>query len=65
MTIQDQIKDLDERIKLQLDLIDRYIKAGRFAPDFYLDELYQLKNEHNNLVKKAKINAEHIIIIQC
>ena len=51
MTIQDQIKDLDERIKLQLDLIDRYIKAGRFAPDFYLDELYQLKNERNNLVK--------------
>lgn len=54
MTIQDQIKDLDERIKLQLDLIDRYIKAGRFAPDFYLDELYKMKAERSKLQKECQ-----------
>lgn len=48
-----------------MDLINRYGKAGKFAPDFYLDELYQMTNERNNLVKKAKLNIAHIMIIQC
>lgn len=65
MTIQEQIKELDTRIEIQSNLIDRYAKANKIAPDFYRDELYQLVDERNNLVKKRKLNIAHIMIIQC
>lgn len=65
MTIQEQIKELDTRIEIQSTLIDHYVKANKIAPDFYLDELYQLVDERNNLVKKEKLNIAHIMIIQC
>lgn len=65
MTIQEQIKELDTRIEMQSNLIDRYAKANKIAPNFYWDELYQLVDERNNLVKKAKLNIAHIMIIQC
>ena len=65
MTIQEQIKELDTRIEMQSNLIYRYAKANKIAPDFYWDELYQLVDERNNLVKKAKLNIAHIMIIQC
>jgi len=64
MTIQEQIKDLDTRIEIQTSLIDRYAKANKIAPDFYWDELYQLVDDRNNLVKKAKLNIAHTMLIQ-
>lgn len=58
MTIQEQIKDLDTRIEMQMDLINRYGKAGKFAPDFYLDELYQMCNKRTQLMRKMKMETK-------
>lgn len=52
MTDKDLLKDLNERISLQMDLINRYSSAGRFAPNFYYDELHQMCNERDALMRK-------------
>lgn len=54
MTNKDLLKDLNERISLQQDLINRYSSAGRFAPDFYYEELHQMCNERDKLMRKMQ-----------
>lgn len=54
MTLKELLKDLNERIALQQDLINRYSKAGRFAPNFYYDELCQMCAERDKLINKMQ-----------
>ena len=52
MTDKELLKDLNERISLQQNLINRYANANTFAPDFYYEELYQMCNERDELMRK-------------
>lgn len=52
MTDKELLKDLNERISLQQNLINRYANANTFAPDFYYEELYQMCNERDKLMRK-------------
>lgn len=52
MTNKEILKDLNERIALQQDLINRYTNANTFAPDFYYEELYKMCNERTQLMRK-------------
>lgn len=54
MTDKELLKDLNERISLQQDLINRYANANAFAPDFYFEELYQMCNERDKLMRKMQ-----------
>lgn len=54
MTDKDLLKDLNERITLQQDLINRYANANTFAPDFYYEELYQMCAERDKLMHKMQ-----------
>lgn len=54
MTDKELLKDLKMRMSLQMDLINRYTSAGRFAPDFYYEELHQMHAEHDKLERKLK-----------
>ena len=54
MTDKDLLKDLNERIALQQNLINRYASANTFAPDFYYDELYQMCAERDKLMRKMQ-----------
>ena len=52
ITDKELLKDLNERISLQQNLINRYANANTFAPDFYYEELYQMCNERDELMRK-------------
>lgn len=54
MTDKELLKDLKMRMSLQMDLINRYTSARRFAPDFYYEELHQMHIEHDKLERKLK-----------
>lgn len=58
MTNKEILKNLNERIALQQDLINRYTNANTFAPDFYYEELYQMCNERTQLMHKMKMEGE-------
>ena len=58
MTDKDLLKDLNERIALQQNLINRYASANTFAPDFYYDELYQMCAERDKLMRKMKMEVK-------
>lgn len=52
MSDKEMLKDLNERIALEQDLINRYSSAGRFAPDFYYEELNEMCKERDKLMRK-------------
>lgn len=54
MSDRELLKDLNERITLQQDLINRYANANTFAPDFYYEELYQMCAERDKLMRKMQ-----------
>lgn len=54
MTDKELLKDLNERISLQQDLINRYANANSFAPNFYYEELYQMCAERDKLMRKMQ-----------
>ena len=54
MTDKEQLQELNHRITLQTELINRYANANAFAPDFYYEELYQMCNERDKLMRKMQ-----------
>lgn len=54
MTDKELLKDLKMRMSLQMDLINRYTSAGKFAPDFYYEELHQMHAEYDKIEHKLK-----------
>ena len=55
MTDKEYLQELNDRIDAQSELINRYASANAFAPDFYYEELYQMCNERDKLMRKIKM----------
>lgn len=45
---------LEERINSLLDECDHYASCGVITPEYIVDELYQLTDKRNALVKKVE-----------
>ena len=58
MSDKELLKDLNERISVLQDLINRYANANAFAPNFYYEELYQMCNERDKLMHKMKMEGK-------
>lgn len=65
MTDKEYLNYLNERIDQALKECDHYAKSGVLTPEWAVDELYQLTDERNALVRKLKTNDEHIMLVQC
>lgn len=58
MNIEDLLQELNNRIDAQSELINRYTSANAFAPDIYYEELYQMCNERDKLMRKMKMEVK-------
>lgn len=58
MTDKEYLQELNKRIDAQSELINRYASANAFAPDFYYEEIYQMCNERDQLMRKMKLEAK-------
>lgn len=65
MTDKKYLAYLEERINGLLAECDHYASCGAITPEYIVDELYQLTDERNALVKKLKTNDEHLMLVQC
>ncbi len=58
MTDKEYLQELNNRIDVQSELINRYTSANAFAPDFYYEELYLMCNERTQLMRKMKMEGK-------